>query len=188
MEFYPERFSKQSTLFSPTCIAYKCLRSLSQNIVFCHCYHCLPRQWRTNIQNTPQEEGITVVCHAYEVFHNNNPPIPSALLREMLGLILKENLKKLSSNSWNRDGHKNGSCFCQYFHLHGRNRDFDLKQHKTTRVETIHIFFLQTAPNRKKVGFTTETKAAREATSLCHAISPIGGSSQENISWKNGIG
>ncbi|XP_068670189.1 uncharacterized protein [Montipora foliosa] len=41
--------------------------------------------------NIPQEEGITVVCNAYEVFHENNPPIPTALLREMLGLILKEN-------------------------------------------------------------------------------------------------
>ena len=29
--------------------------------------------------NIPQEEGITVVCNAYEVFHENNPPIPTAL-------------------------------------------------------------------------------------------------------------
>ena len=41
--------------------------------------------------NIPQEEGITIVCNAYEVFHKNNPPIPTALLKEMLGLILKEN-------------------------------------------------------------------------------------------------
>ena len=41
--------------------------------------------------NIPQEEGITDVCNAYEVFHENNPPIPTSLLREMLGLILKEN-------------------------------------------------------------------------------------------------
>ena len=39
--------------------------------------------------NIPQEEGITVVCNAYEVFHENNPPIPTDLLREMHGLILK---------------------------------------------------------------------------------------------------
>ena len=46
----------------------------------------------TNLyKNIPQEEGITIVCNAYEVFHENNPPIPTALLREMLGLILKEN-------------------------------------------------------------------------------------------------
>ena len=41
--------------------------------------------------NIPQEEGITVVCNTNEVFHKNNPPIPTALLRKMLGLILKEN-------------------------------------------------------------------------------------------------
>ncbi|XP_068704782.1 uncharacterized protein [Montipora foliosa] len=41
--------------------------------------------------NIPQEEGIQIVCSAYENFHNNNPPIPSHYLKEMLGLILKEN-------------------------------------------------------------------------------------------------
>ena len=41
--------------------------------------------------NIPQEEGITVVCNVYEVFHENNPPISTALLREMRVLILKEN-------------------------------------------------------------------------------------------------
>ena len=41
--------------------------------------------------NIPQEEGITVICNPYKVFHENNPPTPTALLREMLGLIRKEN-------------------------------------------------------------------------------------------------
>ena len=41
--------------------------------------------------NIPQEEGITTVCQAYDTFHNNNPPIPTKYLREMLDLILKEN-------------------------------------------------------------------------------------------------
>ena len=41
--------------------------------------------------NIPQEEGITTVCNAYETFHNNNPPIPSRYLRDMLCLIRKEN-------------------------------------------------------------------------------------------------
>ena len=41
--------------------------------------------------NIPQEVGLAIVCNAYEVFHKNNPPIPTALLKEMLGLILKEN-------------------------------------------------------------------------------------------------
>ena len=37
--------------------------------------------------NIPQEEGITVVCNLCKVFHKNNSPIPTALLREMLVLI-----------------------------------------------------------------------------------------------------
>ena len=41
--------------------------------------------------NIPQEGGITIVCQAYEKYHNNNPPIPSHYLKQMLGLILKEN-------------------------------------------------------------------------------------------------
>jgi hypothetical protein len=41
--------------------------------------------------NIPQEEGIKTVCEAYEKFHNYKPPIPSHYLKDMLGLILKEN-------------------------------------------------------------------------------------------------
>ena len=41
--------------------------------------------------NIPQEEGTDIVCKTYEKFHNHNPPIPTRYLREMLGLILKEN-------------------------------------------------------------------------------------------------
>ena len=41
--------------------------------------------------NIPQEEGITTVCRAYRAFYNNNPPIPSHYLKEMLKLILQEN-------------------------------------------------------------------------------------------------
>ena len=41
--------------------------------------------------NIPQEEGITTVCKAYENFHNNNPPIPTNYIKEMLRLIRKEN-------------------------------------------------------------------------------------------------
>ena len=40
--------------------------------------------------NISQEEGITV-CRAYDIFHDNNPPIPTNyLIREVVGLILKE--------------------------------------------------------------------------------------------------
>ena len=38
--------------------------------------------------NIPQEEGITIVCKAYENFHANNPPIATNFLREMLSLLL----------------------------------------------------------------------------------------------------
>ena len=39
----------------------------------------------------PQEEGIRIVCKAYEPFQKNIPPIPTTYLRDMLRLILKEN-------------------------------------------------------------------------------------------------
>ena len=41
--------------------------------------------------NIPQEEGITLVCQAYETFHDKSPPIATHYLRKMLSLILKEN-------------------------------------------------------------------------------------------------
>ena len=41
--------------------------------------------------NIPQEEGTEIVCKAYEMFHNYDPPIPTHYLRDMLGLILTEN-------------------------------------------------------------------------------------------------
>ena len=34
---------------------------------------------------------LEIVCNAYETFHNNDPPIPTHYLREMLGVILTEN-------------------------------------------------------------------------------------------------
>jgi len=41
--------------------------------------------------NIPQEEGVNIVCKAYEEFHQGNPPIPTRYLGEMLRLILQEN-------------------------------------------------------------------------------------------------
>ena len=41
--------------------------------------------------NIPQREGITTVCHAYEEFHQGNPPVCTRFLSEMLSLILQEN-------------------------------------------------------------------------------------------------
>ena len=51
-----------------------------------HLYHRI--KWYTNI---PQEEGANVVCETYKKFHNHNAPITTYYLREILGLILKEN-------------------------------------------------------------------------------------------------
>ena len=41
--------------------------------------------------NIPQKDGINIVRKTYETFHLNKPPIPTLYLRDMLGLILKEN-------------------------------------------------------------------------------------------------
>jgi len=41
--------------------------------------------------NIPREEGIAIVCNAYEALHNNSPPIPTHYIREMKNFILKEN-------------------------------------------------------------------------------------------------
>ena len=79
--------------------------------------------------NIPQEEGIESVCtiyDSYETFQNNDPLIPKHYVREMLGVILTENSfefnkKKISSNPWCRNGHKNNSVFCK--HIHGGDRD-----------------------------------------------------------------
>ena len=40
--------------------------------------------------NIPHEEGITIVCNAYENIHAQEPPIASKFLTEMLSLVLKE--------------------------------------------------------------------------------------------------
>ena len=39
----------------------------------------------------PQDEGIEIVCKAYETFHNNDPLILTHYLREMLCVIPTEN-------------------------------------------------------------------------------------------------
>ena len=41
--------------------------------------------------NIPQE-GINTVCKAYGEFYQGNPPVPTRNLRQMLSLILQENL------------------------------------------------------------------------------------------------
>ena len=41
--------------------------------------------------NIPQEEGIETVCRAYDMFYNNEPPVPTRLINLALRLILQEN-------------------------------------------------------------------------------------------------
>ena len=41
--------------------------------------------------NIPQEEGIESVCRAYDIFYNNEPPVPTRLIIRALRLILQEN-------------------------------------------------------------------------------------------------
>ena len=41
--------------------------------------------------NIAENDGIEIVCRAYENFYKDNPSIPTIYLREMLRLILKEN-------------------------------------------------------------------------------------------------
>ena len=41
--------------------------------------------------NIPQEEGIETVCRAYDIFYNNEPPVPTWLINRVLRLILQEN-------------------------------------------------------------------------------------------------
>ena len=42
-------------------------------------------------KNITREKGITTVCEAYQEFYEENPPIPTRYLREILSLILQEN-------------------------------------------------------------------------------------------------
>lgn len=46
--------------------------------------------------NIPQEEGIAIVCNAYDAFYSYSPPIPTHYIREMINLILKENSFELN--------------------------------------------------------------------------------------------
>ena len=103
--------------------------------------------------NIPQEEGITVVCNAYEVFHENNPPIPTTLLREMLGLILKENSFQFNGRNYLQThgtaiGTKMAVAFANIFMCAAGNRYLEPKQHQTAKVETVHrrVLFMGHSP------------------------------------------
>ena len=66
-------------------------------------------------RNIPQEEGTEIACKAYDSFHNYNPPIPTRFLREMLGLILNENLFQFNwENYLKTHGTATGTIKWQY--------------------------------------------------------------------------
>ena len=51
--------------------------------------------------NIPQEEGMEIVCKAYELFHNNHdPPMPAHNLKKRLGLILTETSFEFKGNNY----------------------------------------------------------------------------------------
>ena len=71
--------------------------------------------------NIPQEEGTNTVCKAYNRFYNDSPPIPSHYLKEMLGLILKENSFQFNGVNYlqihgTAMGTKMAVSICQHFH------------------------------------------------------------------------
>ena len=46
-----------------------------------------------------QEESTQIVCKAHGKYYQNNPPVPTEFLRQMLQLFLKENSFKLTNKS-----------------------------------------------------------------------------------------
>ena len=82
--------------------------------------------------NIPQEEGITIVCNAYEDVHANNPPIATNFLREMLSLILKENTFQFNGKDYlQTHGTKMAVAFAN-IDLYGIYRKGDLKAEPLT--------------------------------------------------------
>ena len=88
--------------------------------------------------NIPQEEGIEIVCNAYETFHSNDPPIPTHYLREMLGVILIENSFEFNGKNYLQThgvamGTKTAVSFANIFMA-----EIETKQYQAKRMETLH--------------------------------------------------
>ena len=83
--------------------------------------------------NIPQEQGMQIVCAAYDKFYKSNPPIPTGCLRGMLRLILEDNTFKFTNKLYlQRHGTPMGTK-----DLHGGNRNSNLatKQTQTARMD-----------------------------------------------------
>ena len=76
------------------------LRARANGEIFVAATMCPQRVLVCQGLNIPQKEGINIVCNAYETFHLNKPPIPILYLRDMLGLILKENSFHLNKKNY----------------------------------------------------------------------------------------
>ena len=50
--------------------------------------------------NVPHEKGTEIECKAYDSFHNYNPLIPTRFPKEMLGVILNENLFEFNGENY----------------------------------------------------------------------------------------
>ena len=92
--------------------------------------------------NIPQEEGITTVCEAYEEFYKRKPPIPTRYLREMLSLILQENLFQFNGKDYLQThgtamGRKMAVAFANIF-MAKIEKKYSTKQHKTNHLEKIN--------------------------------------------------
>ena len=71
--------------------------------------------------NIPQEEGINIVCNAYEPIPQKRTSYPYTTAAKSAqtfpcGELLPVKWKKLPKNTWDCHGHQNGSYFRQYFH------------------------------------------------------------------------
>ena len=84
--------------------------------------------------NTPQEEGINIVCTAYETFYNETPSIPKRLLAKALRLILQENSFQFNKRNYI----KNGRSLCQSFHGGNRKTNPKRKRSQTTGLEALY--------------------------------------------------
>ena len=94
--------------------------------------------------NIPQQVGTDIVCKAYEKFHNHNPPIPTRYLREMLGLILKENSFQFNGENYLQThgtamGTKMAVSFANIFMAEIETKTVNTtKRYQAKRMEALH--------------------------------------------------
>ena len=85
--------------------------------------------------NILQEQGMQIVCAAYDKFYINNPPIPTRCLRKILRLILEENSFKLTNKLYlqchrTAMGTKAAAAFANIFMAEIQTQIFRQSKHK----------------------------------------------------------